>query len=76
MKVRIWTLLLALAIALTAGTGQATAAVSQHAGAEPTVRQPETCFRAHGKLMSKLAVMNIYDCWRAHGYLMRWELHW
>ncbi len=71
MKFRIWTLLLPLAIALTAGTAQVTAAASQHAGAEPTLRQMEACFRAHGKLMSKPAVMNIYDCWRAHGYLMR-----
>ena len=30
----------------------------------------EACFRAHGKLMSKPAVTNIYDCWRTHSYLM------
>ncbi len=30
----------------------------------------EKCFHAHGKLMSKPALTNIYDCWRAHSYLM------
>lgn len=30
----------------------------------------EICFRIHGKLMDKPALMNIHDCWRVHGYLM------
>jgi len=30
----------------------------------------EACFRAHGKLMIKPALMNANDCWRAHNYLM------
>jgi len=30
----------------------------------------EKCFREHGKLMSKPALTNPYDCWRAHAYLM------
>jgi len=31
----------------------------------------EACFRAHGKLMMKPALMNVRDCWRAHNYLMQ-----
>jgi hypothetical protein len=29
----------------------------------------ELCFKNHGKLMQKAALMNINDCWRVHGYL-------
>ena len=54
---------------ITLPTG-ALAASSQNGRQMPSMRQMEACFRAHGKLMSKPAVMNIYDCWRAHGYLM------
>ncbi len=27
------------------------------------------CFKTHGKLMQKPALMNANDCWRVHGYL-------
>lgn len=30
----------------------------------------EACFRAHGNLMVKPALMNVRDCWRAHHYKM------
>jgi hypothetical protein len=29
----------------------------------------EICFKNHGKLMPKPALMNVNDCWRVHGYL-------
>jgi hypothetical protein len=30
----------------------------------------EACFKAHGKLMPKPAVMNMEACWRAHRHLV------
>ena len=67
MKIRslfLAALVLAGAVAATV-TAAASAATST---ADPA--RMEACFRAHGKLMSKPALTNIYDCWRAHSYLM------
>ncbi len=70
MKLRSWIVAsTVLTMFVTPITG-ALAASSQTGRHMPSMRQMEACFRAHGKLMSKPAVMNLYDCWRAHGYLM------
>lgn len=62
---------LSLAALVLAGivAGAATAAAL---AATPTTDEArmEACFRAHGKLMMKPALMNANDCWRAHNYLM------
>jgi len=60
---------LAALVLVGAVAGTITAAASTATATTDQARM-EACFRAHGKLMSKPAVTNIYDCWRAHAYLM------
>ena len=62
---------LSLAALVLAGTVAATVTAAALA-ASPTAdaARMEACFRAHGKLMMKPALMNVRDCWRAHSYLM------
>ena len=50
-------------------TGAHHGLIAGQKAAEDQARK-EACFRAHGKHMSKPALMNPNDCWRAHGYLM------
>ena len=68
MKIR--SMSLAALVLVGVVTGSITAAASA-ATSTTDQAQMEACFRAHGKLMSKPAVTNIYDCWRAHNYLMK-----
>ena len=60
--------LMALTLIVTATAAYA-AQTADSAAAEKQV-QMEKCFKEHGKLMGKPALMNIYDCWRVHAYLM------
>lgn len=66
MKIRSMSLTALVLVGVVAGT--VTAAALAATSATDQARM-EACFRAHGKLMSKPAVTNIYDCWRAHSYL-------
>jgi hypothetical protein len=70
MKARTITIASIAALLLAAGTVSVVAATSQDKKAAEDQAKKEVCFRAHGKLMSKPALMNPNDCWRAHGYLM------
>lgn len=56
-----------LLVAVSAG---AMAASSQDGRRAADQEKMEKCLQAHGKLMGKPALMNVYACWRAHGYLM------
>lgn len=67
MKIRSMSLATLVLAGAVAGTVTA-AALAATTTADQA--QMEACFRAHGKLMSKPVVTNIYDCWRAHSYLM------
>ena len=70
MKPRSWIVASTFVTAFVTLSTGALAASSQNGRQMPSMRQMEACFRAHDRLMSKPAVMNIYDCWQAHGYLM------
>ncbi|MHB8455755.1 MAG: hypothetical protein ACYDDO_13925 [Acidiferrobacterales bacterium] len=67
MKIPPMTLVALVLVGAIAGTVTVAASAATSTSREA---QMEACFRAHGKLMSKPAVTNIYDCWRAHAYLM------
>lgn len=66
MKIRSMSLTALVLVGVVAGTITAAALATTSTTDQA---QMEKCFRAHGKLMSKPAVTNIYDCWRAHSYL-------
>ena len=60
-----------VSIAALAGVAvPALGATAPDAKAADRRAEMEKCFREHGKLMSKPALNNPYDCWRAHAYLM------
>lgn len=58
------------ALLLVAVSMGAIAASSQDEKRAADQEKMAACFRAHGKLMSKPALMNVYTCWRTHAYLM------
>lgn len=66
MKIRSMPLAALVLVGVVAG---AVTAASLAATSTTDQARMEKCFRTHGKLMSKPAVTNIYDCWRAHGHL-------
>ena len=67
MKIRSLSLATLVLAGAVAGTITA-AALAATPAADPA--RMEACFRAHGKLMMKPALMNVRDCWRAHNYMM------
>lgn len=60
---------IAVLLAVTSTSACATPPQDQKAADDLTTKK-EICFRMHGKLMSKPALMNLQDCWRVHAYLM------
>lgn len=59
-----------LLIALTTALALLTSYGVVSAADQTQTARMEACFKAHGKLMSKPAVMNTEACWRAHRHLM------
>ncbi len=59
-----------LLIALTTGIALLISYGAVSAADQTQTARMEACFKAHGKLMPKPAVMNREACWRAHRHLM------
>lgn len=70
MKSRPLSIVSITTLALVFVSAMAFAAPSPDGSASADMAKMEACFKAHGKLMAKPSVMNVYDCWRAHAYLM------